>query len=123
MPSKPPRPCPTPGCPNLIEGPDRWCPPCTRRRQRHTDRDRAPAGRRGYGATWRKLRTMKLARSPGCEWPEGCTRAATDVDHIVPLAEGGTNLLENLRSLCHPHHSSVTQRWVNRGGRAGGPSR
>lgn len=31
-----------------------------------------------------------------------------DVDHIVPLAVGGSNELENLRTLCIPCHRAIT---------------
>jgi len=35
---------------------------------------------------------------------------ATDVDHIVALAAGGTHADSNLRSLCHSCHSARTAR-------------
>lgn len=34
-----------------------------------------------------------------------------DVDHIVPLADGGTNALENCRTLCCRCHRAVTADW------------
>ena len=35
----------------------------------------------------------------------GCTAKATDVDHIVRIADGGDVLdLDNVRALCHEHH-------------------
>lgn len=39
---------------------------------------------------------------------EGRTREARVVDHIVPLAHGGTDSDENTRNLCDPHHRLVT---------------
>jgi 5-methylcytosine-specific restriction endonuclease McrA len=33
-----------------------------------------------------------------------------DVDHIVPLVEGGTNAMENLRILCRPCHLNETKK-------------
>ncbi len=70
---------------------------------------RESAAKRGYGHAWRILRTFKLNRSPMCEHP-GCIEAATDVDHIVAKARGGTDALENLQALCHSHHSQKTAR-------------
>lgn len=41
---------------------------------------------------------------------EGRTTLATDVDHIVPRREGGSDEASNLQSLCHSHHSQKTGR-------------
>lgn len=38
----------------------------------------------------------------------GVTRAATVVDHILPLTQGGEDVDENCRSLCDEHHAEVT---------------
>lgn len=37
-----------------------------------------------------------------------CTGRATDVDHIIPTAEGGTDDPTNLRPLSHPCHTTTT---------------
>lgn len=37
-----------------------------------------------------------------------CDGHATDVDHIIPAAAGGTNELTNLRPLSHPCHAAAT---------------
>lgn len=67
---------------------------------------RPSAARRGYGAHWRRLRLSVLARRPVCE---ACWLApATDVDHHVSLAGGGTNDEANLVPLCHACHSRKT---------------
>lgn len=45
---------------------------------------------RGYGYDWQKLRTLILARDGHvCRY---CGGAATSVDHVVPLVEGGARL-------------------------------
>jgi len=57
-------------------------------------------------SAWKKLRRMKLARSPLCE---ECRRPATDVDHKVSIHKGGHPLdMTNLQSLCHSCHSRKT---------------
>ena len=50
---------------------------------------------------------MFLRAHPLCS-VDDCNAAATDVDHIVPLAEGGNDSAENLQTLCHSHHSRKT---------------
>jgi 5-methylcytosine-specific restriction protein A len=43
--------------------------------------------------------------------PEGsCDQAAQDVDHKVPLRDGGTHHWSNLQALCHRCHSRKTAR-------------
>lgn len=66
---------------------------------------RPTAHQRGYGATWRKLRLLILREEPLCRH---CGAAATDVDHVIPLAAGGTHARENLSPLCHSCHSRKT---------------
>jgi len=53
---------------------------------------------------------MVLNREPLCRecLKQGRLTPATEVDHIVPLASGGTNDLENLQPLCHSCHSRKT---------------
>lgn len=67
--------------------------------------DRPCAAKRGYNRTWTKLRTMILAGEPLCRM---CSRPALDVDHIVPLSQGGGNDHGNLQPLCHSCHSKKT---------------
>lgn len=63
---------------------------------------------------------MKLHRDPLCEMcmKEGRYTAATLVHHIQPLAEGGSNALTNLMSLCDSCHGRLHaergDRWHNR---------
>ncbi len=54
---------------------------------------------------------MFLRHNPVCL---KCERRAEEVDHIIPLARGGTNKWENLQSLCKSCHSKKTIR-ENRG--------
>lgn len=70
----------------------------------------------GSTARWRRLRRTKLDANPHCEWP-GCIRPATEVDHIIPLAEAPSSryVWENLQSLCHDCHEQKTLEDARRG--------
>lgn len=64
---------------------------------------------RGYGAAWDRLRLVVLRRDCGlCRCAEcqrlGRLRVATEVDHRIPKAKGGTDALDNLCAInrdCH----------------------
>ena len=63
-------------------------------------------GRRGQA-----IRAGHLAREPLCREcaKEGLITQATIVDHIIALAEGGPDTLDNRQSLCGPHHDAKTK--------------
>ena len=70
-------------------------------------RDRSNAT---YGADWRKARLKCLQR---CQWRceirlAGCQGAASQVDHITPVSQGGTHDQSNLRGACKSCHAKVT---------------
>jgi 5-methylcytosine-specific restriction protein A len=73
---------------------------------------RPSPSRRGYGRAWQRIRLVKLAADPLCEdcAGRGVETAATEVDHVLALARGGTHDADNLRSLCKPCHSRKTVR-------------
>lgn len=79
---------------------------------------RGSASSRGYGAKWRKIRKAALYRDMGlcvhCR-SRGDITVATEVDHIVRKADGGTDDLDNLQSLCRPCHEAKTA--VENGGK------
>lgn len=54
----------------------------------------------------RVLREDPICTCPGCDAcsTTGCFRLSTDDDHIVPVAEGGTDDRANHRGMCHPCH-------------------
>lgn len=59
-----------------------------------------------------KQRRRRLARTHGlCERcdEQGIVRPATIVDHIQPLALGGSDEDSNTRNLCDPCHDEVTR--------------
>ena len=63
------------------------------------------------GRAGQQQRLRRLKRTNGlCEKcvEEGVTRLATRVDHIRPLALGGSDEDSNTRNLCEPHHRIVT---------------
>ena len=116
------RPCAASGCPAVIRS-GRFCPAHERNEERSRDHERGSASQRGYGVLWRRLRAMFLRQHPLCADPfnehKGRPVAATDVDHIVPRARGGTDAFANLQALCHSCHSRKTAladgRWTGQG--------
>ena len=125
MPPRPLKVCRHAGCHELTRDPSGYCPKHkdaaearARKWKAEQDSQRESAYRRGYGARWRKLRAQILMDEPLCR---ECRKAgrivpATDVDHIVARADGGTDDRSNLQPLCHACHSRKTVR--ENGGRA-----
>lgn len=68
---------------------------------------------RGYGRQWQRLRQSILERDEylcvSC-LKRGILTPATDVDHITPKAKGGSDLPDNLQSLCSECHKDKTTR-------------
>ena len=64
-------------------------------------------------SNYQRNRKRRLARAEGrCE-ACGVTLSAScgwQCDHLIPLADGGTNALENLRVLCASCHTEKTKR-------------
>ena len=66
-----------------------------------------------------RVRTALEARDQTCVVP-GCEeRELLEIDHIVPLAEGGPTRLSNLARLCRYHHAMKTHRRWRLAGRPG----
>ena len=69
------------------------------------------ANTRTRGSVWMKIRDAIMRRDLGiCQ---SCVRAgkltkATQVDHIIPLHQGGTDAMENLEAICTNCHSIKT---------------
>ena len=52
-------------------------------------------------AEYKANRKIVLEREPVCHWRlKGCTGKSTQADHVVPVAQGGGNGLENLVGAC-----------------------
>ena len=59
-------------------------------------------------ARWQRLRKMMLRRQPACQ-AEGCNELAREVDHIVPMSNGGAQYdMANLQCLCTSCHARKT---------------
>jgi 5-methylcytosine-specific restriction protein A len=85
-----------------------------------------PAGpqRENTGSAWRRIRRRILARD--CGMCQACLAAgrftvACDVDHRVPVWEGGTDADANLQSLCDVCHKAKTAAEATRRAAGGGP--
>lgn len=102
MPTKSRRNCGFPGCPALVSAGERYCP-AHRSARRGGDTSH-------YDRRWRKLRERFLSKHPLCAHCEKVGRLipATEVHHILPVAEGGSDREENLLGLCKPCHSRIT---------------
>jgi 5-methylcytosine-specific restriction protein A len=114
MPTRPLRACARPGCPARVSG--GYCPACARPTGWSAP-GRASAVERGYDWSWHKLRTRILRDEPLCR-PcrlRGVLTAAVEVDHIVPLCDGGTHDHDNLRPICRRCHQAKTTRDRYRG--------
>jgi 5-methylcytosine-specific restriction endonuclease McrA len=52
---------------------------------------------------YKRNREIVLRQEPSCHWGfPGCRGRSTTADHLVSLAEGGSNNLENLVGSCWP---------------------
>lgn len=98
----PTRLCLTPSCPNPATYRGR-CSTCSRPRERATHPNRhIYASKR-----WQLLRRRVLFNQPLC----ACGAIATDVDHIVPIEQGGLPYtMSNLQPMCHSCHATKTNR-------------
>ena len=114
MATRAPRPCKKPACPHLSRDGSGWC------KEHYTEPEsgwwRTSKGSRqarGYGAQWDRLRARVLARDKrlclSCK-ELGIATPATEVDHIIPKSQGGTDSITNLQSICKDCHKVKTQR-------------
>lgn len=119
MPAALPRACSAPGCPDHAAPASSRCAGHAAAGRREIDSRRGSASSRGYGPAWARLRRRHLAMHPVCVAcdADGYTTPATDVDHIIPRARGGTDHASNLQSLCRSCHSRKTALEDGRWGR------
>ncbi|MBW5800075.1 HNH endonuclease [Halomonas elongata] len=120
MPRRPASPCRARLCCNLTRERHGYC-------EEHADLAkpwvRGRGGRGRGGRPWRRLRRQVLERDQYlCQ---RCRRAgqaaeASEVDHIVPTAEGGPTAGHNLEALCSPCHKAKTLEEARRARQRGG---
>ncbi|MGE5595524.1 MAG: HNH endonuclease [Hyphomicrobiales bacterium] len=79
------------------------CRVCSRLHRLPRDR-RNTAARGGSGWAWQRTRRAVLERDGHRCIACGATGVRFEVDHVLPLANGGSNELRNLRTLCLPCH-------------------
>ena len=117
MPRRAARPCRTRTCPGLA-GPGGYCATCQKERYRLQNARRPSSAARGYGHRWRRLRRMYLRANPYCVAckRQGRIELATEMDHIIPKAQGGGDMEDNLQAMCKSCHSRKTAREVWHGG-------
>jgi hypothetical protein len=64
-----------------------------------------------------KLRSALEQRDPTCVVPKCNRRRGLEIDHVIPMSEGGITTLGNLARLCRFHHDQKTHHgWVLSGG-------
>ncbi|MBQ8945362.1 MAG: HNH endonuclease [Lachnospiraceae bacterium] len=112
MPRKARKPCGYPGCPELIEIGQKYCPV----HREKCGEDRPGAAQRGYDGKWRKFRAWYIKTHQPCFCTEclkeGQYVMATDLDHIKTVRDHPELRFDpdNINPLCHRHHSEKTQR-------------
>lgn len=119
MPYRTPKLCNAAGCGELTT--DAYCTKHKRIKREsgweiyHGGRDRH---QRGYGTYWEKLRRVVLTRDSLLCQPclnGGRLTVASQVDHIIPKGNGGTDDVENLQAICVMCHRLKTARESQRG--------
>lgn len=110
MPLAPKHPCAEPNCSTLVERGQARCAVHTVPRepwQRSTAQQQQPR-RGGSGWGWQATKRRILARDGHqCQY---CGGPATEVDHVINQAQGGTDDDDNLVAACRQCHREKTQR-------------
>ena len=110
MPHAAPKPCPR--HPKVLLQPNQACPQCPKSTW-GDDKLRGNRHQRGYGTLWVKLRDGVMVRDHYlCQvcMSEDRLTPATEVDHIIPKARGGTDNPDNLQAICAECHKTKTAR-------------
>lgn len=104
MPTQLLRACTYPGCNQLVAKGR-----CSQHPYARKPLDRPSTVRRGYDGRWLGIRERYLRYHPFCELKAKCNGAeATEVDHIVPIRQGGDYTASNLQAVCKRCHSYKT---------------
>jgi 5-methylcytosine-specific restriction endonuclease McrA len=84
--------------------------PRVQQRSASTERFRGSARERGYDRQWDLMSAAYRRKNPFCAFCEqdGRDILCDDVDHMIPVADDGpVHDVENLISLCRPHHNGL----------------
>jgi 5-methylcytosine-specific restriction enzyme A len=113
MPSRSPRPCAVPGCPNLVyESGVSRCAEHQKQYEREHDARRGSSSQRGYDREWRIRRARFLRDNPRCVL---CGAPATVAHHVIRKGAGGPDDEVNLVALCaachSKHHAQTGESW------------
>lgn len=100
--------CPVIGCFEIVSSISRYCENCSAEKQKASNRKRSSKSRERYGKEWQRTRADYLMMQPNCV---DCGRLAAEVDHIVPIDQGGSDDHTNLASRCKSCHSRKTARF------------
>jgi len=122
MAQRPQRPCRATGCRALHRNANGYCDAHAELAATWGGARRGTSAERGYGSTWRRLRQQILRRDGWrCRCAEctaaGRVRNATEVDHVVPKARGGTDDPSNLCAINTECHAAKTRREAAEGAR------
>lgn len=102
-----PRPCLVVGCPGMSVPNRSRCRPHLSQVSLAKRRRRAEAP--GDGAAARTRRNLTRAGFGYCQvCAVGFPSTELEVDHVLPLADGGTDYVGNIQVLCHPCHVDKT---------------
>lgn len=79
--------------------------------KQRTTKQHGSVGKRLHNRRWQRIRRFVLLEQPLCRTctARGVVRASTEVDHIKPLHQGGTDDRENLQGLCSDCHDAKTR--------------
>jgi len=103
-------------CGAVLHANGKECERCGRGKQ-HAKHKTTDAG---YGWDWQQLRARFIQEHPCCAECQrrGITTAASEVHHVIPIAEAPWLRLEwkNLMSLCVPCHRAIEQARRQAGG-------
>lgn len=104
MPAATRRPCRKPGCSALHFNASGHCDKHQVEVRQRYDAERGSAAARGYDASWRIIRDIKLRAQPMCEG-KGCKHVARLVHHKDKNPHN--NSQDNLMSVCNPCHERI----------------
>lgn len=111
MPTSPPHPCTTPGCPELVSG-GSACDKHRKQRRKVSEARRGSRHKRGYGARWDKERKAFLRLNPFCVMCGYDDKVifAKVVDHRKPKKGDDPAFWDktNWQPLCATHHNQKT---------------